>query len=278
MSLGLDSALNERMIHKAIDHGISFFDTADLYQKGENERMLGKAISGRSDQLLIATKVGNRWNSTQDNWEWVPRKNYILEAADQSLKRLGLEQIDLYQLHGGTIDDNFDEVIEAFELLKEWGKIKYYGLSSIRPNVFMKLAKESAIATNMMQYSLLDRRPEPYLEELSSEGVGVLARGSLAKGLLVGKRISDYLKYNSQSIESLIDKMKSFSIEKNDMVHLALDWLLAKNSITSAVVGVSKMEQLDVLIDYSNHKGIRPEQYEELSSVLEPLHYENHLL
>lgn len=278
MSLGTDQSLNERMIHKAKDHGITFFDTADLYQHGENELALGKAISGRREGLVIATKVGNRWNDDLGSWEWTPKKNYILKAADESLRRLGIEHIDLYQLHGGTIDDNFEEVIEAFEILKGQGKIRYYGLSSIRPNVFNKLAQESNIVTNMMQYSLLDRRPETYLKTLHEKGVGVLARGSLAKGILAGKPISNYLNHNIQSIELMVDKLKSFSIEKNDMVHLAIDWLLAVKSITSVVVGVSKMDQIDALIDFPNRRVITQEQREELSNALTPMNYEDHLV
>ena len=278
MSLGSDFALNERLIHKAIDHGITYFDTADLYQKGENERVLGRAIKGRREGLVVATKVGNKWSDTNDGWEWMPRKSYILSAAEESLKRLGIEQIDLYQLHGGTIDDPFDEVIEAFEILRSAGKIKSYGLSSIRPNVFMKLVKETGIASNMMQYSLLDRRPEEYFDSFTKYEVGMMARGCLAKGILVNKGISKYLGYTTQLLELMIDKLKSFSIEKKDHVMLALGWVLGHKAITSAIVGISNLEQLDELIDYSKYPELPAEVFEALSTVLDPLSYEQHLL
>ena len=88
------------------------------------------------------------------------QKNIFSSAVDQSLKRLQTDYIDLYQLHGGTIEDPIDEMIEAFETLKAAGKIRYYGISSIRPNVIREYVKRSSIVSVMMQYSLLDRRPE----------------------------------------------------------------------------------------------------------------------
>ena len=276
MSLGDDKKLNERLIHKAIEHGVTYLDTADLYQFGENERMVGEAIKGRRDQVFLATKVGNRWGEHKEGWEWTPKKSYILSAVEDSLMRLGVEQIDLYQLHGGTINDPFDEVIEAFEQLKGQGKIKAYGLSSIRPNVFLKLAKESNVATNMMQYSLLDRRPEEYFDELKKAEVGVIVRGALAKGLLAGKKSSNYLNYKSESVDLMRDKVKSFSIEKINAIHVALAWVLSHDAVSSAVVGIRTMEQLDELISFKENRSRFPQNLDALSSVLEPNQYLDH--
>lgn len=92
-----------------------------------------------------------------------PSKAYIKEAVKKSLTRLKTDYIDLYQLHGGTIEDNIDETIEAFEELKQEGVIRYYGISSIRPNVIKEYVKKSNIVSIMMQFSLFDRRPEEWL-------------------------------------------------------------------------------------------------------------------
>ena len=118
----------------------------------------------------------SRWFS----WEWKPSKQYILQAVEASLQRLQTDYIDLYQLHGGTLDDPFDDILEAFALLKEQGKIRAFGISSIRPNVFLKYAQDGRISTNLMQYSLLDRRPEEYLQKLEEADVAVFVRGALA--------------------------------------------------------------------------------------------------
>src|SRR3954471_12962537 len=135
MSLKNDQDENERILHRAVDYGINYFDTADLYDKGMNETGVGKALKSKRDKLILATKVGNQWRADGSGWDWNPRKEYILTSVEGSLERLQTDRIDLYQLHGGTLDDNIDETIEAFELLVQQGKIRYYGISSIRPNV-----------------------------------------------------------------------------------------------------------------------------------------------
>ena len=133
MSLSNDSQKSRRLIDQAIDQGINFFDTADLYDHGKNEELLGLATQKSRKNIIIATKVGNPWNEEGTSWVWNPRKEYILRAVETSLRRLRTDYIDLYQLHGGTIEDPMDETIEAFEILKQQGKIREYGISSIRP-------------------------------------------------------------------------------------------------------------------------------------------------
>jgi aryl-alcohol dehydrogenase-like predicted oxidoreductase len=108
MSLGEDHAANARLIHAALDLGIDLFDTADLYRRGQNEETLGRALQGRRHSAIIATKVGNQWRADGSGWDWNPRKSYIKESVQGSLGRLRTDVIDLYQLHGGTIDDPMD--------------------------------------------------------------------------------------------------------------------------------------------------------------------------
>lgn len=121
--------------------GINYLDTADLYDFGRNEEIVGEAIKSRRQDVILATKAGNRWEEGKPGWFWDPRKAYIKEAVKRSLKRLQTDYIDLYQLHGGTIEDNIDETIEAFEELKQEGVIRHYGISSIRPNVLKEYVK-----------------------------------------------------------------------------------------------------------------------------------------
>src|SRR5438105_13317308 len=152
MSLKGDQSGNEKIIHQAVEYGINFFDTADLYDKGMNEVSVGKALKAKRNEVIIATKAGNQWRKDGSGWDWNPKKEYILNCAEDSLKRLKTDHIDLYQLHGGTIDDPIEETIEAFETLKKQGKIRYYGISSIRPNVIKKYVAISNIVSVMMQY------------------------------------------------------------------------------------------------------------------------------
>ena len=158
MSLQGTDASNKALLLKAIDGGINFFDTADLYDKGANETTVGKALREKRKEIIISTKVGNQWKTDGSGWDWNPRKQYILSAVEDSLRRLQTDYIDLYQLHGGTMDDPIDEIIAAFELLKEKGKIRYYGISSIRPNVIREWVSRSNIAVSYTHLTLPTKR------------------------------------------------------------------------------------------------------------------------
>lgn len=246
MSLGNNAGENENLIRQALDKGINFFDTADLYQHGENEIQVGRALKDRRKDAVIATKVGNQWRSDGSGWDWNPTPEYIMKAVDESLRRLGTDYIDLYQLHGGTLDDPIDDIIDTFEQLQHLGKIRYYGISSIRPNVIREYVKKSNISSVMMQYSLLDRRPEEeILPLLQKNGIGVLARGSIAKGLLAGKPAEPYLNYTAEQVGKMAKVVASFSENKRTPAQTAMCYILGEPAVTAAVVGIRTLAQLE---------------------------------
>lgn len=245
MSLKDNQAENEKTLHQALAYGINYFDTADLYDKGMNETSIGKAFKGKREQAVIGTKAGNQWRADGSGWDWNPRKEYILTAVEKSLRRLQTDYIDLYQLHGGTIDDPIDETIGAFELLQKQGKIRYYGISSIRPNVIIEYVRRSNIVSVMMQYSLLDRRPEETcLPLLQEHNIGVLARGSVASGLLVNKPPKPYLNYNEDQVQKAATAIRNFSGPHRGAAQTSIQFVLENAAITSAVVGIRTSEQL----------------------------------
>ncbi|HEY0897205.1 MAG TPA: aldo/keto reductase [Sphingobacteriaceae bacterium] len=249
MSLNPEDPHSLGIIRAAIDSGINFFDTADLYNKGANEAMLGRALRSDRKSHLIATKVGNRWREDGSGWDWVPSMAYIRAAVDESLKRLQTDYIDLYQLHGGMIGDPIDEIIETFESLKQSGKIRYYGISSIRPNVIREYARRSGIVSVMMQYSLLDRRPEEEcLGRLSDLSIGVLARGSLAQGLLVDKPARSYLVHTEENVSKAARAVHFVAGETNTAAQTAIGFVLKHPAVISAVAGVRTPEQLSQAI------------------------------
>jgi aryl-alcohol dehydrogenase-like predicted oxidoreductase len=249
MSLSPANAECERVIRKAVESGINFFDTADLYNKGENEAVLGWALRDDRKNHIIATKVGNRWREDGSGWDWVPSKSYILSAVEESLKRLQTDYIDLYQLHGGMITDPIDEIIETFEYLKEQGKIRYYGISSIRPNVIREYVSRSAIVSVMMQYSLLDRRPEEEcLDLLQTESIGVLARGSLAQGLLVDKPAKAYLEYTEEEVSKASRAIHFVAGDRATAAQSAVGFVLKHPAVISAVAGIRTEAQLQDVI------------------------------
>jgi aryl-alcohol dehydrogenase-like predicted oxidoreductase len=276
MSLDLNSPDNETLLHKAVDGGINFFDTADLYQQGMNEKLLGRAFRQKRKSIILATKVGNQWRPDGGVLDWNPTKQYILSAVNQSLERLQTDFIDLYQLHGGTISDPFDDIIDAFEILKASGKILHYGISSIRPNVIREYVKRSHIVSVMLQYSLLDRRPEEtILPFLFENKVGVLVRGSLAKGLLVSKPPESFLNYTKVQVGKMSDAIKSVSGNLTPY-KTAAQFVLRQAAVSSAVIGIRTEEQLKDALNISEQDTLSQDQWKVLDSVLPANIYSDH--
>lgn len=252
MSIGTEEKAARAIIETALEEGINYFDTADLYDLGENETIVGRALKDVREQVIIATKVGNRLYQNREGWSWDPSKAYIKEQVKESLKRLGTDYIDLYQLHGGTLDDPIDETIEAFEELKSEGFIRYYGISSIRPNVIREFASKSSIVSVMMQYSILDRRPEEVaLPLLHEHGISVVTRGPLAKGLLSDKMLEKaseegYQDYSLAELAGVLPLLKEKVASFRSLTEVALQYNLANPAIASVIAGASNPEQIRI--------------------------------
>jgi aryl-alcohol dehydrogenase-like predicted oxidoreductase len=277
MSLDATDPGAEKVLREAFSLGINYFDTADLYQHGMNEELLGRAFRGKRDRVILASKAGNQWRPDGKGWDWNPSPKYILECVDRSLRRLQTDYIDLYQLHGGTIDDPIEEIIETFEWLKEQGKIRYYGISSIRPNVIREYANRSQIVSVMMQYSLLDRRPEEeMLDLLLKDGIGVLARGSLATGLLVSKPPVPFLDYSAEQVERAAEGIRKLSDEKRKPTQTALLFVLQQSAIASAVVGIRTMDHLQEALLAVDSRKLKKEELELLEQILPVNKYAQH--
>ena len=269
MSLDAGNAEAEKILQQALSLGINYFDTADLYQQGRNEELLGRAFKNKRDQVILASKAGNQWRPDGSGWDWNPSKKYILDSAEKSLRRLQTDYLDLYQLHGGTIGDPIDESIEAFEILKSQGKIRYYGISSIRPNVIREYVQRSQMTSVMMQYSVLDRRPEEeMLDLLLNHQVGVLARGSLAKGLLVSKPAVPFLNYDADQVKKAADAIKDLSVEKRTPTQTALQFVLQAPAISAAVVGIRTREQLEEALRAIDSESLQKKETKLLQQVL----------
>jgi 1-deoxyxylulose-5-phosphate synthase len=281
MSLPSDDKEAIKIIHDAMDQGITFFDTADLYEQGRIETVLGKAIKGHRDEVILASKVGNHWEPGKEGWYWDPSKAYIKEAIKGSLKRLGVDYLDLYQLHGGTLEDPIDETIEAFEELKGEGLIRWYGISSIRPNVIREYVKRSNIVSVMMQYSLLDRRPEEaVLDLLYDNQISVIARGPVAKGLLSAKGLeripsNGYLDYSSNELETTIKALTHALPSEKSLSHAAIRYVLNHPAVATAIPGASRLEQV---IDnrQAAEVNLTDKEFQSLRELTKPAVYEHH--
>ena len=281
MSLGTEEAPAVRIIHEALDAGVNFLDTADLYDAGRNEELVGLAIRGRRSEVIVATKVGNRRIPGRDGWVWDPSKAYIISAVHDSLRRLGTDYIDLYQLHGGTIDDPIDETIEAFEELKKEGLIRWYGISSIRPNVIREYARRSNIVSLMSQYSMLDRRPEEETLRLIERcGIGLIARGPLAGGILTesgaAKAERDYLDYSREELPEVRRKLLELCGSGRTLAQSAIRYALADPAVATVIPGASSLGQLRLNLSAASAPPLTDDEIAAIRAVTRPNRYEQH--
>ncbi|HEY6506036.1 MAG TPA: aldo/keto reductase [Chitinophagaceae bacterium] len=183
-----DDNTSEKAIHAAVDRGINFFDTADIYGLGHSEELLGKTIGSRKD-MIIASKVGNV--SRDEKFTVDYSKKYILEACDKSLKRLQRETIDYYQLHTARMQHLQEgECIEAMQFLQQQGKIRYWGLSL---NTFEPEPEANYLINNSIGHgfqlvlNVLNQKALGLIKQAALKGYGIIARMPLQFGLLTGK-------------------------------------------------------------------------------------------
>src|SRR5699024_2698985 len=284
MSLGTDYETAEPIIERAIEHGITYFDTADIYDKGVNEDIVGKALKKyqNRDDIIIGTKVGNHLAEDGSTF-WDPSKKYIKAAVKDSLQRLELDHLDLYQLHGGTIDDPLDETISAFDELKQEGIIRAYGISSIRPNVIDYYLEHSDIETLMSQFNLIDNLSVALLDYVHTKKGKESARGPVFKGLLTMKsnQAIDYkftdgiFDYSYKELGKTIASIKEI---ENNLTSLTFNYLTSNDALGSIIVGASSVEQLDENIkNYELSKEISLEKLKATRERVKNLEYTQHL-
>ncbi|CAM3711770.1 aldo/keto reductase [Alkalicoccus chagannorensis] len=282
MSLSGEKDADTKLIHEALDEGINFFDTADLYQYGRNEEIVGSALRDRRHQAVIATKGGNEFGQGIDGWRWNASKEYIKEACRRSLKRMGLDYIDLYQLHGGTIEDDWDDVFEALDELQQEGLIRCYGMSSIRPNVIKRFSGNPGVVSNLMQYSLLDRRAAEFMPLLDEHGISLISRGPVAKGLLTGSwenKLSDdgYLAYSSEELSTVLPELEKLAAEAGmSLSSLALRFILDQENPASAIQGARTSEQLQINVQAARAERLNEDVMDALKHVTKATTFENH--
>lgn len=284
MSLGTDEQKANEIIQTALQQGINYFDTADLYDYGMNEEFVGKALKPVRNDVIIATKVGNRWNDNKDGWSWDPSKTYIKSQVKQSLQRLQTDYIDLYQLHGGTHEDHYEEIIEAFEELVQEGLIRYYGISSIRPNVIKTYLTKANITSVMMQYSLLDRRPEEWFSLFSDKQASIIARGPIAKGLLSARELdkaspslkeNGYLHYSFHELEELLGQLKE-KFSTRSLQEIALQYVLHHDEVASVIPGASRPKQIIENVQAVQAPSLSKEEWQLLRSLTTITQYDQH--
>lgn len=272
----------EAIIEYALSHDINYFDTADFYQFGENEYVLGTILAKYRSRynFTVGTKVGNSFDKeTKTPLGWNASAAHIKASVKDSLHRLNIDEIDLYQLHGGTIEDNKDETIQAFEDLKQEGIIRSYGISSIRLNVIDYYLKHSSINTLMSQFNPIDNRPLETLEELPQDIV-LLARGPLMQGLLTdnyktvleSKHKNGVLNIPAGALKDQLSKLEE---KYGNLTELSYAFIAYHNAVI--VSGVSSLSQLQENINaFNRQKKLTAEDMQSLYKDLNIINYEEH--
>lgn len=284
MSLGTDATKAKEIIDEALDAGVNHLDTADLYDFGKNETIVGEAIKNKRKDIILTSKVGNHFDPGKKDWHWDPSKSHIKNGLKDSLHRLQTDYIDFYMLHGGTLDDPIAETISAFDELKQEGVIRAYGISSIRPNVIREYVKRSSIDGVMMQYNMLDRRPEEeILDLLEQHTINVLARGPLAKGMLTEKGMQQidnkaqdgFLDYSHDELARIYQELSS-AAEGFPLNSVALNYILHHPAVASTVFGASSVDQVKGNVNYRLEEPMTDEQYTSLQAITKPIKYDKH--
>jgi aryl-alcohol dehydrogenase-like predicted oxidoreductase len=175
-------------IHRALDLGLNFFDTSDIYGLGHNERFVGESLSGRRDDAIIATKFGAIRGEDGAPYVVNGRPEYVMSACDASLARLGIEVIDLYYQHRVDPDTPIEETVGAMARLVDAGKVRFLGLSECSPETLRRAHAVHPISAVQIEYSLFSRDPEDELVPTCRElGVGIVPYSPLGRGILTGQ-------------------------------------------------------------------------------------------
>ena len=252
----------DTIVGMALEHGINFFDTADGYSEGRSEQILGKALGKRRKEVIVATKVRARMSPNPNNVGL--SRHHILEGCDASLKRLGTDYIDLYQMHSFDNNTPLEETLRALDDLVRMGKVRYIGCSNFTGWQLMKALAISdkhnleKFVSLQAHYSLLTRDLEYELAPLClDQGLGILTWSPLAGGALSGKyrrglprpqdaRYSNNIAgFNEQKTYDIVDELDVIAKAHNATVtQTALNYLSRKPGVTSVVIGIKTAEQM----------------------------------
>jgi len=248
----IDEAASARVIDAAIEAGINFFDTADLYDKGNSEEYLGRALGGKRREVIIATKFGMKLDEARQG----ARPEYVKRAAEDSLRRLGTDYIDLYQIHQPDPNTPIADTLGALEELVREGKVREIGCSNFSAAQLREAGKFVSVQN---QYSMVHREPEAeVLPECERMGIAFLPYFPLANGLFTGKYRRGqplpkgsrgdagfgpklFTEENLEKVERLIQFAEG---RGHSILALAFSWLAAQPAVASVIAGATSPEQV----------------------------------
>jgi aryl-alcohol dehydrogenase-like predicted oxidoreductase len=268
----------------AIDSGINWIDTAPIYGCGHSEELVGQALKNMSDKPLIATKCGIRWNKHRQKIPYL-KPDSIEQECHDSLKRLGIETIDLYQMHRPEPVEDIEWAWETMAKLYEQGKVRYLGVSNCTIEQMDRLSRIAPIHSAQPLYSMIHRDIEQDLLDYCQEHeIGVIPYSCMGRGLLTGKfneqhlttlaqddhrlRHPDFQAPRFSAILELVNELKHLANhDSHTVAQLAIAWVLRRPEITSAIVGARRPEQIIETVQAADYVLI-PEHIQHIEDLL----------
>ena len=280
-----------RAIHRSIELGVTLFDTAAIYGWGEGEKLLGRAIAGRRDEIVLVSKGGLVWDEPGLDGGVRPRdssRETLAKGLDESLSRLGTDYLDLLLIHWPDEERPMSEPMEAFAEFQKQGKIRYGGVSNHSPQQMAECLDVFPIITNQVGYHLFDLRTEPEIIPFCRDnGMGIMAYGSLAHGLLTGTMTPDTtfedddwrrglsafgqpLFQGQHFLDNLkkVDRLKEIAADGGfSVAQLALAWVASEPTVSTALVGTRRPEEMEENAAAGDWQ-MSPQEREEIRSVM----------
>ena len=278
-----DEAESIATIHRAIELGVTFLDTADIYGMGRNEELVGKAIRDRRDKVVLATKFGNVRKPDGTFVGVNGKPDYVRSACEASLRRLQMDVIDLYYQHRVDPNTPIEDTVAAMALLVEEGKVRYLGLSEAAPDTIRRAQKVHPIAALQTEYSLWSRDPEGELLETVRElGIGFVAYSPLGRGFLTAKitNLDDladndwrrsmprFEQENFRRNMELVERIKALAARKGcSPAQLAIAWVLAQGDDIVPIPGTKRRRYLEENIGALDVQ-LSPKELAEIDTIL----------
>ncbi len=272
---GTDDGKAVEAIRKGVDCGVTTIDTAPVYGFGRSERVVGEAIKGRRDRVQIATKCGLRWDRSDGMGHFTStdidgrtyrvcrtlKKDALLEEIDQSLERLGVDYVDLYQCHWPDPTTPLAETMEALNRIREEGKARAIGVSNFTPEMIAECLRHGPVVSDQPPYDMLNRGiEEELLPYCADNGVGVVVYSPLHQGLLTGAVTMErtfaegdqrndkpwFRPENRRRVLDFLEKVKPIArVHGRTLAQVAVNWCLCQRGISAAIVGARNAEQVE---------------------------------
>jgi aryl-alcohol dehydrogenase-like predicted oxidoreductase len=281
----------DKILHTAVDSGINFIDTADVYGGGESEKAVGRFVKSRSERIYVATKCGRQLNP-HTNQAYQPA--VLRKFVEDSLKNMGLETLDLIQLHCPPTEVYYrPEIFELFDRLKDEGKILNLGISVEKVEEALKGIEYENVTTVQIIFNAFRQRPtELFFEQAQKKNVGVIVRVPLASGLLTGKFSSnstftsgDHRNFNrngehfdkGETFSGIdyetglksVEELKAIFPNDNNLAPMALRWILQHEAVSTIIPGASRPEQVLANVEALNYPNLSEEQLSKIDAIYE---------